>query len=47
MLLLDDIIKIPPYTILGCRSKKVLINRTANTAERHYAAGIEYLPNDG
>lgn len=41
--------KIPPYTILGFADQnKVLINRNSKYLQSdHYAAGIEYLPNDG
>lgn len=41
--------KIPPYTILGFADQnKQLINRNSQYLQSdHYAAGIEYLPNDG
>ena len=41
--------KIPPYTILGFADQnKQLVNRNSKYLQSdHYAAGIEYLPNDG
>ena len=41
--------KIPPYTILGYADQnKVLVNQKSKYLQSdHYAAGIEYLPNDG
>lgn len=41
--------KIPPYTILGfADNNNVLVNRSSRYLRGdHYAAGVEYLPNDG